>query len=99
MLYLNLVMIRKRHWSSGQQTSMGAGTISPVRFASGMALVSIAYIASHTNARADLTHEQVYSLSPTTHQVLSEIKSEHPVRVSGLRLDRRSPRLRRSAPG
>ena len=24
MLYLNLVMIRKRHWSSGQQTSMGA---------------------------------------------------------------------------
>ena len=80
MLYLNLVMIRKRHWSSGQQTSMGAQYFARA-VCLALALVSIAYIASHTNARADLTHEQVYSLSPTTRDVLSEIKSEHPVRI------------------
>src|SRR5580704_335625 len=80
MLYLNLVMIRKRHWSSGQQTSMGAQYFARA-VCLALALVSIAYIASHTNARADLTHEQVYSLSPTTRDVLSEIKAEHPVRI------------------
>jgi ABC-2 type transport system permease protein len=44
-------------------------------------LISIAYVTSHANARADLTAEQVYSLSPTTRKVLADIKPEHPVRV------------------
>jgi ABC-2 type transport system permease protein len=44
-------------------------------------LVSIAYITSHANARADLTAEHVYSLSPTTREVLAKIPPEHPVRV------------------
>ncbi len=80
MLYLNLVMIRRRHWASGQQTSMGAQYLARA-ICLALALISIAYIASHTNARADLTHEQVYSLSPTTRAVLADIKPEHPVRI------------------
>ncbi len=80
MLYLNLVMIRRRHWSTGQQTSMGAQYVARA-LCLALALVSIAYIASHGNARADLTAERVYSLSPTTRQVLADIKPEHPVRI------------------
>ncbi len=80
MLYLNLVMIRRRHWATGQQTSMGAQYVARAACLS-VALISIAYIASHGNARADLTAEKVYSLSPTTRDVLAKINPEHPVRI------------------
>jgi ABC-2 type transport system permease protein len=80
MLYLNLVMIRRRHWSTGQQTSMGAQYVARAVCLS-LALISIAYIASHGNARADLTAEKVYSLSSTTRDVLAKINPEHPVRI------------------
>jgi ABC-2 type transport system permease protein len=80
MLYLNLVMIRRRHWSTGQQTSMGAQYAARALCLS-LALISIAYVASHGNARADLTAERVYSLSPATRDVLAKINPEHPVRI------------------
>jgi ABC-2 type transport system permease protein len=80
MLYLNLVMIRRRHWSTGQQTAMGAQYVARAICLS-LALISIAYIASHGSARADLTAEKVYSLSQTTRDVLAKINPEHPVRI------------------
>jgi ABC-2 type transport system permease protein len=80
MLYLNLVIIRRRHWSTGQQTSMGVQYVARAACLA-LSLVSIAYIASHGAARADMTREQVYSLSPTTRDVLSKINPEHPVRI------------------
>src|SRR3984957_13879886 len=80
MLYINLVMIRKRHWSTGQQTSMGFQYVVRA-ICLCLALVSIAYVATHTNARADLTAEQIYSLSPTTRDVLKKINPEHPVKI------------------
>jgi len=80
MLYLNLVMIRRRHWSTGQQTSMGAQYVARAVCLS-VALISIAYVASHGSARADLTAERVYSLSSTTRDVLAKINPEHPVRI------------------
>jgi ABC-2 type transport system permease protein len=80
MLYLNLVMIRKRHWSTGQQTSMGFQYVVRA-ICLCLALISIAYIATHTNARADLTAEQIYSLSPTTRDVIKKINPEHPVKI------------------
>jgi ABC-2 type transport system permease protein len=80
MLYLNLVMIRRRHWSTGQQTSMGLQyALRAICLC--LALISLAYVASHADARADLTAERVYSLSNTTRDVLAKIQPEHPVRV------------------
>lgn len=80
MLYLNLVMIRRRHWSTGQQTSMEAQYV--IRGAClCVALISIDYIAAHASARADLTAEQIYSLSATTGDVLKHIPTEHPVKI------------------
>jgi ABC-2 type transport system permease protein len=80
MLYLNLVMIRRRHWSTGQQTSMGFQYVVRAVCLC-LALISIDYIASHATARADLTAEQVYSLSPTTRDVLKKINPDHPVKI------------------
>ena len=80
MLYLNLVMIRRRHWSTGQQTSMELQYV--VRgLCLCVALISIDYIASHANARADLTQERIYSLSPTTRDILAEIEPDHPLKI------------------
>ena len=80
MLYLNLVMIRRRHWSTGQQTSMGFQYVVRAVCLC-LALISVDYIASHASARADLTAEQVYSLSPTTREALKEIEPDHPVKI------------------
>ncbi len=94
---LNLVMIRRRHWSTGQQTSMGA-TPSMSR---GLCVWPWPLIKrglhrlSHSAAGGrDMTAEQVFSLSPTTRDVLEKIKPEHPDADSSLRLDRGAPRLR-----
>jgi ABC-2 type transport system permease protein len=81
MLYLNLVMIRRRHWSTGQQTSMGAQYFARA-LCLALALISVAYVASHSSASGrDMTAEQVFSLSPTTRDVLEKINPEHPVRI------------------
>jgi len=80
MLYLNLVMIRRRHWSTGQQTSMGFQYVVRAVCLC-LALISIDYVASHASARTDLTAEQVYSLSATTRDVLKKINPEHPVKI------------------
>jgi len=80
LLYLNLVMIRRRHWSTGQKTSMGFQYfVRAICLCA--ALISVDYIASHANARADLTHEQVYTLSATTSEVLKKINPDHPVKI------------------
>jgi ABC-2 type transport system permease protein len=82
MLYLNLVMIRRRHWSTGQQASMGFQYVARA-ICLCLALISVDYIASHATAiaRADLTHERVYSLSATTRDVIKKINSDHPVKI------------------
>src|SRR5580658_9658763 len=80
MLYLNLVMVRRRHWSTGQRTSMGFQYVVRAVCLC-LALICVDYIASHANARADLTHERVYSLSATTIDVIKKINPEHPVKI------------------
>ena len=82
MLYLNLVMIRRRHWSTGQQTSMGFQYVVRA-ICLCLALISVDYLVSHATAiaRADLTHERVYSLSATTRDVIKKINSDHPVKI------------------
>jgi ABC-2 type transport system permease protein len=80
MLYLNLVMIRRRHWNTGQQTSMGLQYVLRALCLAAI-LISIDYIAAGTPASADLTAEQVYSLSPTTRDIVKKIDAEHPVKI------------------
>ena len=80
MLYLNYIVIRKRHWSGGEQTGMGAQYL--VRgIAVAVALVGLNVLADGGSARADLTEHQIYSLSPTTRRVIAEMDKKRPVTI------------------
>lgn len=80
-LYLNLVLISRRHWSGGpHQTPMWAHYLARA-VALGAILISLNAIAVGASRRIDLTSEKVYSLTPTTQKVLSSIKADRPVLI------------------
>ncbi len=81
MLYLNLVFISRRHWSGGpQQAPMWVHyVVRAVALTS--ILICVNTIAVGANRRFDLTKEQVYSLAPTTRNVISALKSDRPVLI------------------
>lgn len=77
MLYLNLVVISRRHWSRGQQVSL-AGQYA-IRIASlAVALLALNYtvsgVSSSALTRLDLTGEKLFSLDKTTLAVLDYAK-------------------------
>ena len=81
MLYLNLVFISRRHWSGGpHQTPMWAHyLVRAVALTS--ILICVNTIAVGANRRFDLTKEHLYSLTPTTRNVISSLKSDRPVLI------------------
>jgi len=80
MLYLNRILITRRHWSSQVQNSMGlqylVRTVSLV-----VILISVNVIASYGSSRIDMTSEKVYSLSQTTKDLISKIDESNPVTI------------------
>lgn len=80
MLYLNLVFITKRHWSSGQERRMGLQFfIRSVSLAA--ILISLSMMASHATIRLDMTQEKLYTLSPTTREAIRNVTPERPVTI------------------
>ena len=77
MLYLNLVVNTRRHWSRGQQLSMSSQFAIRV-IAVAVVVLSINIIADSTNATRlssiDFTKEQLYSLDRSTQSVMSNLK-------------------------
>ncbi len=76
MLYLNLVVIGRRHWSRGQ--AMGLGGHFVVRVISlAVGLVALGYVASSwatgSWAQADLTAENLYTLDSATRKTVSKV--------------------------
>ncbi|MBW3539793.1 MAG: Gldg family protein [Planctomycetes bacterium] len=80
MLYLNLVVISERHWSRSRQTGMGAHYVIRT-LALLVALVSLNVIAAHASVRADMTAENLYSLSGTTRTLIDKIDNKRPVTI------------------
>ncbi len=85
MLYLNLVMISKRHWSSGA-SSAAMGAQFGVRAVSlAIALCSLNVVVANAgnvaDLRADLTAEKVYSLSNTTKELIDKLDKERPITI------------------
>ncbi len=77
-LYLNLVLLGRRHWHVGA----GLGTHYGIRFASLLvAAVALTAVGANAGARADLTHESVHSLSPETEAILRDLPGERPVMI------------------
>ncbi len=79
MLYLNLVVISKRHWSRGQQATLG-GHFAVRIISLAVALLSFNFIvnqaASVLMTRMDLTAEKLYTLDPMTVQTLRKAKED-----------------------
>ncbi|MFK7822359.1 MAG: Gldg family protein [Planctomycetaceae bacterium] len=72
MLYLNYIVISKRHWSSSQKTDMGTQfALRAVCLA--VSLVSVCYLASSAAFSIDRTAEKLYTLTPATEQVLKKL--------------------------
>ncbi|HEX6984943.1 MAG TPA: GldG family protein, partial [Planctomycetaceae bacterium] len=80
MLYLNFIVIRKRHWSGDEQTKMGLQyAVRAVSVAA--VLLGLNVLAQGGSARADLTADDIYSLSPTTRQTIAAMSPERPVTI------------------
>ncbi|MEL7499703.1 MAG: Gldg family protein [Planctomycetota bacterium] len=76
MLYLNLIVISKRHWSRGQQVTLaGQFTIRAVALL--VALVSMTFLSSSALSsmwsRLDLTGEKLYTLDEVTLTTLDKV--------------------------
>ena len=80
MLYLNLVVIRKRHWAADQSRGMKMHYIIRT-LALAAILISLHKMAFLGTARADLTAEKIYTLSPVTVETIDGISTERPVTI------------------
>jgi ABC-2 type transport system permease protein len=81
MLYLNLVFISRRHWSGGpHRAPMGLHFLAR-SVCLAVILVSFNTVAAATMRRVDCTSEKLYSLAPTTREVLKGVKPERPVLI------------------
>jgi len=85
MLYLNHVVISRRHWSRGRQVTLSSHFTARV-VALGVALVAANMLAANSSAafnnRADLTSESLFTLDQTTRDTLAEAKeNDRPVTI------------------
>ncbi len=85
MLYLNYVVISRRHWSRGRQASLGSQfAIRTIALA--VALLSVNLLADRSslafNNRIDLTSESLFTLDQSTRQALSDAETlDRPVTI------------------
>ncbi len=84
MLYLNLVIITRRHWSSSEGTNMGVQYLVRV-ISLAVVLISLNVVTLASGAvfdlRYDMTAEKLYTLSPTTRELIDKIDKERPVTI------------------
>lgn len=77
MLYLNLIVISRRHWSRGQHYTKAPHFLVRV-LSLGVALAALGYLVSSAVSslwtRADLTSERLFALDPVTLQTLQQAK-------------------------
>ena len=80
MLFLNTVLIKKRHWQSSQRADMGLQFC--VRAASVAVMLSCATAwAGYAALRVDTTAEQIFSLSDATRDIVGSLESDRPIEI------------------
>ena len=80
MLYFNLVLMTRRHWSSSRRTGMGTQyAVRAVCLA--LMLICVTAWAGYAAIRVDATSEQLFSLSPATKRILRGLDSERPIEI------------------
>ena len=80
MLYLNLVFMTKRHWSGRNQAGMGV-QYAVRSLCLALMLVCVTSWAGYAAIRVDATSERLFSLSPSTREILNGLDSERPIEI------------------
>ena len=84
MLYLNMVLLGRRHWAGGQSSASRWFHELLRVLAVVVGLVSLAFLLGRwlSDRRLDATEERLHTLSPVTRQLVSEISSDRPVYIA-----------------
>ena len=80
MLYLNHTLMTRRHWQSHQGGAMAWQHVGRVVSLAAILFCLMTWIG-YSSKSADLTRERLFSLSPATKSVLSELDSERPIEI------------------
>lgn len=80
MLYLNLVLMSRRHWKSESRTST-ASQYGIRALCLGVIAICATAWAGYTGTRGDLTSERLFTLSQSTRDILGGLESERPIEV------------------
>lgn len=80
MLFLNGVLMKRRHWLSTKRADMGLQyTIRTI--ALGVMLTCATALAGYAAFRVDATSEKLFSLSPETRGILNGLESERAIQI------------------
>jgi ABC-2 type transport system permease protein len=80
MLYLNLVLVKRRHWTSSRR--MGMGTQFSIRsLCLAIMLTCVTAWFGYAALRVDATSERLFTLSPVTRQILDDLDAQRPIEV------------------
>lgn len=80
MLFVNLVLIRKRHWQSTRRSDMGL-QLSLRAICLAVMLASATAWAGYAAFRVDATSERLFSLSSATKQIVRDLEAERPIEI------------------
>ena len=80
MLFVNAIMIGKRHWRSSQRSSTALQFAIRAVCVATMLSCATAW-AGYAALRVDATSEQLFSLSDSTRTILDELESERPIEI------------------
>jgi ABC-2 type transport system permease protein len=78
-LYVNMVLLGRRHWAGGQSSRGRWGHSLARVVAVVMALASLNVLVARAGVRADTSVEQLHTLSPETLAALKQIPKDRPV--------------------
>ena len=79
MLYLNMVLLGRRHWAGGQ-SSRGRWVHSTLRVAAvAVALASLNVLVGRSGFGMDVTSERLNTLSPESIKLIKQIPADRPV--------------------
>ncbi|MHB8903183.1 MAG: DUF7088 domain-containing protein, partial [Thermoguttaceae bacterium] len=81
MLYLSMVFISARHWRAGA-SSLSRVALYALQIVSLLLIgINLCVLLARYDVRADVTSEQLSSLSAQTVKLLRDLKPEHPVQI------------------
>jgi ABC-2 type transport system permease protein len=81
-LYLNVVLVGRRHWPSDRRRFSGLAAHAALRAAAVLvALTSAGVLVARADARLDATAEKLHSLGPETRTLIAGLPPDRPVRI------------------